>query len=67
MGKSPAQILIRWSLQHNVSTIPKSTKKSRILENFQVLMHTWLVNQSTSKVKSMVTVDGAEKTMRANS
>ena len=38
MGKSPAQILIRWSLQHNVSTIPKSTKKSRILENFQVLM-----------------------------
>ena len=36
MGKSPAQILIRWSLQHNVSTIPKSTKKSRILENFQV-------------------------------
>ena len=40
MGKSPAQILIRWSLQHNVSTIPKSTKKSRILENFQVLMPT---------------------------
>jgi len=35
MGNSPAQILIRWSLQHNVSTIPKSTKKSRILENFQ--------------------------------
>ena len=23
--------------------------------------HTWLVNQSTSNVKSMVTVDGAEK------
>ena len=23
--------------------------------------HTWLVNQSTSKVKSMVTVDGAEE------
>ena len=43
MGKSPAQILIRWSLQHNVSTIPKSTKKSRILENFKVCLKTnWL-------------------------
>lgn len=34
--RSPAQICIRWSLQNNVVTIPKSTKKSRIQENFQV-------------------------------
>ena len=29
--------------------------------NKHFLSHTWLVNQSTSNVKSMVTVDGAEK------
>ncbi|WP_040950924.1 aldo/keto reductase [Gorillibacterium massiliense] len=32
-GKSVAQIILRWDLQHGVITIPKSTKKQRILEN----------------------------------
>jgi diketogulonate reductase-like aldo/keto reductase len=31
--KSPAQIALRWNLQHQVVTIPKSVKKDRILEN----------------------------------
>lgn len=35
-GKSPAQILIRWDLQLEVVTIPKSSKPERILENCQV-------------------------------
>jgi len=35
-GKTPAQILIRWALQHNISVIPKSSKKERILENSNV-------------------------------
>lgn len=36
-GKSTYQILIRWSLQHGVVTIPKSVKRERIQENFDVL------------------------------
>ncbi|GAB6022348.1 hypothetical protein CHUAL_006468 [Chamberlinius hualienensis] len=36
MKKTPAQILIRWSIQNNVVTIPKSTKLARIEENSQV-------------------------------
>ena len=35
-GKSAAQVLIRWSLQHGVVTIPKSTNTARIKENSNV-------------------------------
>ncbi|MBB6731641.1 aldo/keto reductase [Cohnella zeiphila] len=32
-GKTPAQIVLRWDLQHGVVTIPKSVTPSRIAEN----------------------------------
>ncbi|GAA3411481.1 aldo/keto reductase [Paenibacillus hodogayensis] len=32
-GKSVAQVILRWDLQHEVITIPKSTKEQRIAEN----------------------------------
>ena len=32
-GKSPAQVLIRWALQHEVVVIPKSSRMDRIQEN----------------------------------
>lgn len=35
-GKSPAQVLIRWDLQHQVVTIPKSSTPERIVENADV-------------------------------
>jgi diketogulonate reductase-like aldo/keto reductase len=35
-GKSPAQIMLRWGLQHGRSVIPKSTKSQRIAENIDV-------------------------------
>lgn len=35
-SKTPAQILIRWVLQHSVRVIPKSSNKGRILENANV-------------------------------
>lgn len=34
--KSPAQVLIRWALQHGTVVIPKSNRKDRIEENAQV-------------------------------
>jgi methylglyoxal/glyoxal reductase len=36
-GKSTYQVLVRWSLQHGVVTIPKSVKPERIRDNFDVL------------------------------
>jgi diketogulonate reductase-like aldo/keto reductase len=35
-GKTPAQIILRWHLQHGVSAIPKSVKPTRIAENVKV-------------------------------
>jgi diketogulonate reductase-like aldo/keto reductase len=35
-GKSAAQVILRWDLQHGVVTIPKSTKEHRIIENASV-------------------------------
>ena len=35
-GRSPAQVLLRWGLQHGRSVIPKSTRPERIAENLDV-------------------------------
>ena len=35
-GKTPAQVMLRWGIQHGRSVIPKSTKPGRIAENIDV-------------------------------
>jgi diketogulonate reductase-like aldo/keto reductase len=35
-GKTPAQIVLRWHLEHGFGAIPKSVKPHRIAENFDV-------------------------------
>ena len=37
LGRTPAQVLVRWCLQHGVPTIPKSRSRERIVENADVL------------------------------
>jgi diketogulonate reductase-like aldo/keto reductase len=36
LGKTPAQVAIRWGLQMGHSVLPKSTHEGRIKENFDV-------------------------------
>jgi diketogulonate reductase-like aldo/keto reductase len=33
LGKSPAQVLLRWAVQHGFVVLPKSTREERIREN----------------------------------
>lgn len=36
LGKTPAQVALRWGLQMGHSVLPKSTNEARIKENFGV-------------------------------
>jgi 2,5-diketo-D-gluconate reductase A len=36
VGRTPAQVLLRWCLQHDLLVIPKSTHQARIRENAQI-------------------------------
>jgi diketogulonate reductase-like aldo/keto reductase len=35
-GKTPAQVILRWHIEHGLCAIPKSVKAQRIAENFDV-------------------------------
>jgi diketogulonate reductase-like aldo/keto reductase len=36
VGRTPAQVLLRWGVQHDLVTLPKSTHRERIVENAQI-------------------------------
>ena len=36
IGRTPAQVLLRWCLQHDLVVLPKSTHRPRIEENAQI-------------------------------
>jgi diketogulonate reductase-like aldo/keto reductase len=36
LGRTPAQVLLRWSIQHDVPVIPKSSRQDRIRSNAQI-------------------------------
>lgn len=44
LGRTPAQVMLRWGLQHGVSEIPKSVKAHRIHENAQ--LYGWAIPEA---------------------
>jgi diketogulonate reductase-like aldo/keto reductase len=36
LDRTPAQVLLRWAVQHDIPVIPKSTRRERIEENSQI-------------------------------
>jgi diketogulonate reductase-like aldo/keto reductase len=47
-GKTPAQVVLRWHLEHGISAIPKSVKPQRIRENFDVFDFTLTTDEVTA-------------------
>ena len=39
-GKTPAQVVLRWHIEHGISAIPKSVTPQRIAENFDIFAFT---------------------------
>ncbi|MDZ5474008.1 aldo/keto reductase [Bacillus sp. 31A1R] len=50
--KSPAQIILRWDLQNEVVTIPKSIKETRIIENADIFDFE-LTSEDMEKISSL--------------
>jgi diketogulonate reductase-like aldo/keto reductase len=55
LGRTPAQVLIRWSLQRDVVVLPKSTHRERIEQNAQV-------HDFTLSPEDMAALDGLDRT-----
>ncbi len=51
-GKTPAQILLRWDLQHGIVTIPKSVRPERIRENAGIFDFT-LAEEDMAKLDAL--------------
>ena len=58
-SKTPAQIMIRWGLQHQLVVIPKSTREERIRENSQVF-------DFNLSEDDMLILDGLNQNLRTN-
>ena len=57
VGRTPAQVLVRWALQHEVPVIPKSTHRERIEENAQIFDFT-LSEQDMTELDALDTTGG---------
>nr|WP_120492139.1 aldo/keto reductase [Corynebacterium lactis] len=57
VGKTPAQVAIRWHLQRGIVAIPKSANRERIRENFEVTDFE-LTDAHMATIASMARADG---------
>src|SRR5262249_22126661 len=62
IGRTPAQVLLRWCLQHDVPIIPKSTHRERIAENSQVFDFT-LTEQDMAELDALDRTGGTDRAL----
>ena len=60
VGRTPAQVLLRWALQREAIVIPKSTHRDRIRENFDLFDFT-IGNEDMARLDSLDRTGGAER------
>jgi diketogulonate reductase-like aldo/keto reductase len=61
-GRTPAQVLLRWCLQHGVPVISKSTHRERIRENAQIFDFT-LSSQDVAALDALDQTDGTDRAL----
>jgi diketogulonate reductase-like aldo/keto reductase len=62
VGRTPAQVLLRWCLQRDIVVIPKSTKRDRIEENSAIFDFT-LSEQDTAALDALDRTGGTERAL----
>ena len=62
VGRTPAQVLLRWCVQHGAPVIPKSTHRERIAENAQIFDFT-LPEQDMAALDALDTTRGADRAL----
>ena len=60
LGRTPAQVLIRWCLQRDLVVLPKSTHRERIEENAQVFDFT-LTDDDMAALDALDTTGGTDR------
>lgn len=61
-GRTPAQVLLRWCLQHGVPVIPKSTHRDRIEENARIFDFT-LTDQDMAALDALDQTHGTARAL----
>jgi diketogulonate reductase-like aldo/keto reductase len=62
VGRTPAQVLLRWCLQHDVPVIPKSTHRERIAENAQIFDFT-LSEEDMADLDALDQTNGTDRAL----
>jgi diketogulonate reductase-like aldo/keto reductase len=62
VGRTPAQVLLRWCLQHDLPVIPKSTHRERIHENAQIFDFA-LSNEDMAQLDPLDQTNGTDRAL----
>ncbi len=62
VGRTPAQVLLRWCLQHDLPVISKSTHRERIGENAQIFDFA-LSNQDVAELDALDQTNGTDRAL----
>ena len=62
LGRTPAQVLLRWCVERGVPLIPKSTHRDRIAENAQIFDFT-LSNQDMAELDALDRTGGTQRAL----
>jgi 2,5-diketo-D-gluconate reductase A len=62
VGRTPAQVLLRWCLQHGLPVIPKSTHRDRIAENAEIFDFT-LSDEDMAELSALDETGGTSRAL----